>query len=533
MARERIQDRQVLQSGQNRDGYKTAVQAKMVDPGRLEDPAYDELGALAQGLSQLSPSLARYTEVRNDNLREEGRSAAATGQALDPDSPEAKAQGYMSMTGEVRALQDADELVAKFENEFDKETGNVEDFIAKFYGDKMKGMDDQFYKRGYDKVLVPKLQDIRSAFAKYHTEQQTARNEGNATFLVERLFKDYSSADPYIPDEALDEARKKANAAGITNARFNDILMQAAERRGAEGDPFVFDILKRPRADGTPGMYFIPKYKEAIDRAQIAAEKLYTANSERDLKRAKELRDDAQDKAMLPIIQQLMGGDTKGAQLAFEKLRGSGIFSSATELDKYRKLFDSNAKSAETAEQEEREAEMMIGVLNGKISDRDVLDADLTPTQKRRLIADAARRRSEERTLAAQARAQAATERAARMSAIEANKAYLGSILAVPSAPGMPPSAAATRLRSTALLEYSQRVGRGEDPADVVRGLQDRYIKRVDELRTVEDFSDPRSLLRYGSANELADAYERGELSREEFQSQRDILKKLQSNPKK
>lgn len=533
MARQRIQERQVLQTGQGRDGYKTAVQARMVDPGRLEDPAYDDLAQLANGLSQLAPGLSRYAEARDDNLRADGRAAAATGQALDPDSPEAKAQGYMSMTGEVRALQDADELAAKFENEFDKESGNVEDFIAKFYGDKMKGMEDPYYKRGYDKVLVPKLQEVRSAFTRYHAEQQKARNEGNAMFMVERLFKDYSMDDPYVSDAAIEEARQKANAAGITNSRFNDILIQAAERRGAEGDPFVFDILKRPRADGTPGMYYIPKYKEQIDRAQIAAEKLYVANSEKDLKRAKELRDQRQDEAMLPIIQKLMSGDDKGARVDFEKLRGSGLFSSATELQKYANLFETSAKRSETAEQEEREAELMIGVANGKVSDREVLDSDLTPTQKRRLIADAARRRAEERTMAAQARAERSAQQRERASAVEAHKSYLAGVLSVPAAPGMPPSAAATRLRATALLEYSTRTTNGEDPSKVVQDMQERYIKRIGELRSVEDFEDPRALLRYGTADELADAYERGLLSPDEFRNQSAILRKTKPTTKK
>ncbi len=88
----------------------------------------------------------------------------------------------------------------------------------------------------------------------------------------------YAGNGEPIPDGVLDTQRKNIkDVYGISGTRFNDLLFASMKCIGDEGNYSIYDTLKKPKPDGTPGMYNIPEWKQKIDAAQIYSQDIFLA----------------------------------------------------------------------------------------------------------------------------------------------------------------------------------------------------------------------------------------------------------------
>jgi hypothetical protein len=88
----------------------------------------------------------------------------------------------------------------------------------------------------------------------------------------------------------------------------------------------VYAFLKEKNADGTPGMYYIPKWKTQIDAAEVHAQNVFLEKQTRAYTLAQKQREEKQDTALYSVFDKLYNGDTDGAQTDFAAQVKSGLF---------------------------------------------------------------------------------------------------------------------------------------------------------------------------------------------------------------
>lgn len=375
-----------------------------VDPGRGQYEAFLE------GLSTVNPNIAKFQEGQRANDKNQidaGARARATGQTKDPSQGDMWSRGYMRMDGAVKGIADQEKIQTAYNTQFDKDTGDIDSFISAQTGDLMKGMNDPHFKEGYERNLAPALNKMRQDFAEYHTKQVSQRMESNAMTLIETGARDYIDKGQPIPDSWIDNAKNRLRIEmGVPGSRFNDLLFTSLKRMGDEGNFAVYDTLKRPRSDGTPGMYFIPAWKEKIDIAQVHAQNVYNEKRNQAEIHAKKDREDRQETSLFSVFDRLTTGDEAGARQQFNTLRSSGLFSRASDLVKWEKMFDDTSKREARPDQQATEAELLSGIYTRKHGYNDVINAlnrgDITNTQFKSLLGETRKLKHDDRMAAAE-----------------------------------------------------------------------------------------------------------------------------------
>jgi len=102
--------------------------------------------------------------------------------------------------------------------------------------------------------------------------------ESDAMKRLDNHIRPFAARGNAIPDKGIDQIRGELRESfKVSGTRFNDLLFTAIKRIGDEGKPEVYEFFKRRRPDGTPGMYYIPAWKEKIGQAQRHARKVASA----------------------------------------------------------------------------------------------------------------------------------------------------------------------------------------------------------------------------------------------------------------
>lgn len=99
--------------------------------------------------------------------------------------------------------------------------------------------------------------------------------EAAALMRLDASLRRYVKKGEVIPDEVIESHRQHLRNLGVSGSRFNDLLFSVLKPIGDEGNYAIFDILKRAKPDGIPGMYFIPGWREKIDQAQIHSQHVF------------------------------------------------------------------------------------------------------------------------------------------------------------------------------------------------------------------------------------------------------------------
>jgi hypothetical protein len=135
-------------------------------------------------------------------------------------------------------------------------------------------------------------------------------------------------------------------------------------------------------------MYFVPKWKEQIDAAQIHAQNVALTKANQAYELAKKMREDKQDAALYSVFTKLYDGDQQGAQTDFDALRGQGIFGRASDLIKWQEMFGKVQNRELRGNEEAVMTEALADVVKGEMGVNKILDLDLPPKAKRQLLAE-------------------------------------------------------------------------------------------------------------------------------------------------
>lgn len=363
--------------------------ATLVDNTPRYLPRFEDanLEGLVQGLKVLNPILEKYQQDQEKQGQSAGELAASTGQAA-PDNPTgAFARGYLRMQSTKSAQEDGASLITAYDTEFDKDTGNLEEFIKDKLAEKTAGLQPGDYLDGYNQALSPILNKLRAGHLQYRRERVVANVESGAMELISNGVGAYTSAGQPVPETYIAEVRKFITGdMKVSNERFNELLFDSLNRHAQEGNYGVFDALKKPNGDGSPGLYFDPKWKAKIDAAEIHAQNIATHKDRQAEEKSKHDRENRQDSALLDVFQTLADGDRDGARQKFDEVRRSGLFQNASELIRWEGHFHQMDNREASTDQMDTENKLLVGVYERRTGIRDILDADLKPQQKNRLI---------------------------------------------------------------------------------------------------------------------------------------------------
>lgn len=502
----------------------TEVVARVND--QLEVPTIDpELRGLVEGLSALSPSLQQYAYASRYSQQKEnaghtaaGAADAAQGKELKPGSHEYFQHGYMVQNGQVAAHQAGNAFANAVDTEFDKDTGDLQQFTKQYFAKDTKGISDGSYMEGYNQVIPKYIEDVQQGVSKYRGEALVQKTESNAMFKLDNSLRAYADNGEAIPDVVIDTQRNDLKGLGITGSRFNDLLFASMKRMGDEGNFSIYENLKRARPDGTPGMYNIPEWKQKIDAAQIHSQNVFLDNRRKSDEGKRKERADTQDKALNGAALKMLNGDTIGGRQDFLNLAKSGLFTDASEVFSWDSKFTAAEKREGSASQQAAESQLMVGIQKGAVRPQHIVAAlsrgDISTSQARSLqndwkaFADVGR----------EARDQKAADSIFKTSHFDSGKDYLKTVLR-PQASPLDPMGIGTEFArvqmATAEREYIEAARKVKDPQElygISQEIANRYLTRNKDPRINKELTNAGNL-RYTTLQELQDARKAGAIS--------------------
>lgn len=485
----------------------------------VQDPT---LQGLIDGLSKFNPALAKMDEDAKDAAAQRG-AMDRLGSQDKRESSAAYINEWSHFDGLIKGQQDASSLRQAYDTEFDKDRGDLEQFIRDKYGALTNGFqaEDPFLK-GYDKALAPVLQDIRKSHTDYRKNAVESRVESNAMQLLDGGVRAYTSTGQPVPPEYVESIRGYLGGNfGVSSSRFDQLLFESVKRIGDEGNFSVYDSLKQNKPDGSPGTYYDPAWKAKIDAAQVHSQNVFLEKQTKADTLAKRQREEKQETALYDVFSQLYDGDAEGAKTKFDGLVKQGLFTRASDLIKWQDQFAKSQQKDARADQQATETEMLTRIYTGRAGIRDVIDADMTPQQKKGLLSEIRRVQQENRMAAA---AEDKAEKAIYKSPeYKSGMDYIkGTMVSQPNA--LDPFGTGTifdrQQRAAAELEFTRRASLTKDPAElntVREEIVGRYLKRRKELADADKTLPGAGQLRYSSPAEAADAARKGLLSLDEL----------------
>lgn len=379
----RVTDRVQFQPASPREGVSTEVAARQVDflSGATPRPSSD-LDGLLNGLSTFNGALKDYAGQKADGQNKEGRHSRARGETLDEAKGAAFVNGYMALDGYIKGEQDRAEFEQRWATQFDKDNGDPEKFISEFMAEKTKGVPQGAWTDGYNEVMSPALVKMRSAHVDYQRNRVVSTYESNAVQLLTGGIGAYIQAGQPVPDEYRTRIKEHLGSdLGVSATRFDELEFAAIKRLGDEGNFAIYDMLKRDRPDGQPGLYFDPAWKEKIDQAQLHATNIYLNKQSAAENAAEKAREEALDRGMLDIF---LEEDPKQAARMFQERRH--LFTRTSDYVKYEKLLTEKVDGKPSVDQLDVEVDLLPRALRGGLPLKEILAANLTRSQKMGLI---------------------------------------------------------------------------------------------------------------------------------------------------
>ena len=530
----RVQGASLETEGRRRTINPT-VSATLVDatPRYLPDSRDSTLDGLIHGLKALNPALEQYAKGREEEDAAKGTRQAATGQEIDDNASLAQANAFLGIRGMQGAQEDLASFIDAYQTQFDKDKGDFEAFHRDFFASKTQGLTNGAYSAAYAKTIAPGIEKVRGDLAKYRTEAHVAAVESTLLQLTDTGIKSAVAAGQPINQDYIASLRGEAAKLNVSQDRFNELLFDSLKRHADEGNFGVFNALKENNPDGTPGLYFDPRWKAKIDAAEVHAQNVFLTKRKQAEEAAKRDREDRQDVAMLEVMKMAADGDTTGARALFQKHVDAGLFTRGSEFMRW----DDRLRKAENREargdQLERENNLQIAILEGKAGIREIIAADVTPKQRNSLIGVLERRKES-------ARADARAERAAQAAAANAETGIYktpiykqhkdlleGSLWPTDSGLYMDDGARGRvkQERAGALAEFAMRAGRAkpEELPGIAEDIRRRVTGRINEV--AQAGAQPIQS-RFRNQRELALAYQAGGVTDAELEAGRRTLPK-------
>lgn len=511
------------------------VAATLVDatPRYLPDSRDSTLDGLIHGLKALNPALEQYAKSREEEDAAKGARQAATGQGLDDDASLAQANAFLGIRGMQGAQEDLASFIDAYQTKFDKDGGDFEAFHRDFFASKTQGLTNGAYSAAYAKTIAPGIEKMRADLAKHRTEAHVAAVESTLLQLTDTGIKSAVAAGQPINQDYITSLRGEAAKLNVSQDRFNELLFDSMKRHADEGNFGVFNALKENNPDGTPGLYFDPRWKAKIDAAEIHAQNVFLTKRKQAEEAAKKEREERQDKALFDVFRMAYDGDVPGAQALFDQHRKSGLFSNASELINWTEKLTRVANREARADQLERENTLQIAILEGKAGIREIIAADVTPKQRNSLIGVLERRKES-------ARADARAEKAARAASANAETGIYktpiykthkdlleGSLWPTDTGLFMDDGAKGRvkQERAGAIAEFALRAGRAtpEELPGIAEDIRRRVSVRINEV--AQAGAKPITT-RFRNQRELALAYQAGGVTDAELEAGRRTLPK-------
>jgi hypothetical protein len=294
--------RQVINTIEDTSKYQTGDSRRLrvvADPLNIyETPEVSKLSQLTSALGTIKPKLMDWAvdkqNEQNTKDVELGKQAAQTGGI-----PEGEVQqyGYDS----VKAVNDWTEfnerVLSNYEQGFDKDNGNLEDFIKQQWETNKFDDKSETYMSKFNPLVGKTLQKIRETQAGYTTAKVEAQNNAELTRMFTHDIKDVMGAGMEYGVSQYEARRDNLQTLfpGKTKSQLDELAYEAVSQVVAEtGDTSLYGVFKQPHADKTPGLYEIPKWKDKIDTEihKVLTAK-NTARKEHETKMEKALKDAA------------------------------------------------------------------------------------------------------------------------------------------------------------------------------------------------------------------------------------------------
>lgn len=377
---------------------KVAASAADNVPNYIPQMKNPDADAFIQGLGMMNAKLLEWSD--KDKQEQANQAVLDREQGLEAQQSGASYKAnYFATDGLIRAQEDGTSLLAKYNTEFDKDKGDLEGWLQENYQSRVGGVPDEHYKAAYQKGMTPAFQAIREAHLGYQKKAVEVRIESNAMQLLDNGVRAYTSQGQPIPTEYLAAVQAHVGQnLGVSQQRFGELLFSTVKKVGDEGHYDAYDVLKEPRPDGSPGMYYDPKWKDEIDKAQAHS---FTAS----LTMAQKAREQRYNTALYDVF---LEEDPKKAQLMFREMKGNALFKGDTEgLIKWEKLMNEKVDGKPDAKQLENEVALLAKVYEGKAGIKEILaqnsSAAITSSQRKYLLGEARRVTNENQQAAAAA----------------------------------------------------------------------------------------------------------------------------------
>lgn len=529
---QQITSRASTGSQQGGTQVRSRVMAGGVDalPSYIPNQEDPDLRGLIDGLSAFNPVLKDRMQEEMDHQAAAGRRDGAGGVPQQSDKP-SYVESYQHITGLTAGQKDASDLQQKYMTEFDKDNGNLDQFITDHFQAKAGGLPDGSYRNGYDKAFLPTVMELRKDHLEYQKKLVGTKVESSLVQLIDGGTRAYISQNQPIPEGYVDSLQKyAAENLGVPQQRFHELLFETVKRQGDEGHFDVYDTLKKPRADGTPGLYNDPAWRSKIDAAELHSFNTFSARSELE-------RKNRYNRNLYDVFAE---DDPRAAQQKFKELKSSGLFQGDAEgFLKWEKLLLEKVDGKPSIDQLEHEGPLMLKAVQGKISYEDVLKEEaahrITASQRKELFSRIRQTTVENRTLAAQEGA--ASERIYKSKDFGSALDYIeGTLKPRPQNPTgdfdkrelqFDNAQLAQARREFFTAVEGKKPGELQDTADAVA---QRYLKRRQEfskggMSDVQKDAVIAAQVPYKSLPELIEAKRRGLVSPAEYRRYSDYIK--------
>lgn len=498
-------------------------------PVRIGPIGKSNLQQLAESLSQVRPGLDQYL------LSEEARRAAAgkaegekerlkltdlsrkeidqlvkKGEISRFEDPYFQA-GFMRMHGRLEAERFIREVSQTYETDFDQDTGDIDAFMAEHVTSTLAGADDQDFLRGF----IPRVEEFHGKLKVAHLEDRVEAVQSEMNNKVYQQFYYALTGDEPVTMEKWQEIYDIGKELKMEYRDLDALAFQAAEAASREGDYHTFDILYQKKPDGTPGMAKNPKWADKIAQARYTAEQRWLSAYDRNERWEEKARRDRQEKVAGALWRVVLDGKSPMKELnqALNK-----------DLIDYRE-YVTMRRFMLTVDDADKDDENLIaltaleeGLIRGVYNRDDILEA----------VADG--------TILTKSTMQSFMNLWLRLNdsggvfqskdykaGFDYIKGYMtpGSILRFDKS--------LEQLRSRALLDYFERVGElKEITPSAIREIRDDIIKRYGPPPSESNLPKPL----YPNLEQLAAAYEKGEVDGRTFLREEKLLKALgEENP--
>lgn len=268
------------------------VQAAPVN--RTITPEVSGASQLAYALGQISPSFNKYLSDKHNKFVEDetarGTQAASLSKKevdkkiakgeIQPEQSPYFQKAYMKQAGINAGIRRAHDLQVAYADpeQFNIETGDINEFINSFLTSDTDGIVDSDYKEGFLKAIRSTEGDVRQKHTnlKVSEVREDVQNQVYQSYLNAFDLMAKSGSDDAANLEQLSQNARDLN---VSNKELNSIAFKAASTYAMqdEGHPEVFDLFKNKGRNGVASLFYTADYGKQIEAAQRQASSVSSA----------------------------------------------------------------------------------------------------------------------------------------------------------------------------------------------------------------------------------------------------------------